>query len=98
MRVGAGDDQDRRLDWRGAARRRRSPRHIKRKQPGITIEIGKGLGTKARIEALAGGKIDIAMASHGLALDELAKSGMTVQEIARTPVVFGVNGASASPG
>ena len=62
------------------------------RNPGTTIEIGKGLGTKARIQALADGKIDIAMASHGLAPDELAKSGMAAQEIARTPVVFAVNG------
>ncbi|MEX2127793.1 MAG: substrate-binding domain-containing protein [Xanthobacteraceae bacterium] len=61
------------------------------KQPGVAIEIGKGLGTKARIEALAAGTIDVAMASHGLAVDELTKGGMTVREIARTPVVFGVN-------
>ena len=61
------------------------------KQPGITIEIGKGLGTKARIDALAAGTIDVAMASHGLAVSELTKAGMIVHEIARTPVVFGVN-------
>jgi phosphate transport system substrate-binding protein len=61
------------------------------KQPGITIEIGKGLGTKARIDALAAGTIDVAMASHGLAVSDLMKTGMIVHEIARTPVVFGVN-------
>jgi phosphate transport system substrate-binding protein len=61
------------------------------KQPGVTIEIGKGLGTKARIEALAAGTIDVAMASHGLAVNELTKAGMVVREVARTPVVFGVN-------
>ena len=68
-----------------------SPRKYQAKQPGITIEIGKGLGTKARIDALAAGTIEIAMASHGLAVDELTKAGMVVHEIARTPVVFGVN-------
>jgi phosphate transport system substrate-binding protein len=61
------------------------------KQPGVSIEIGKGLGTKARIEALAVGTIDVAMASHGLAVNELTKAGMVVHEIARTPVVFAVN-------
>lgn len=61
------------------------------KQPGITIEIGKGLGTKARIDALSAGTIEVAMASHGLAVNELTKAGMVVHEIARTPVVFGVN-------
>lgn len=58
---------------------------------GLKIEIGNGLGTKARIEALIAGGIDVAVASHGLKLDELVNSGMTVDEIARTPVVLGVN-------
>lgn len=57
----------------------------------VTIEIGKGLGTKARIEALREGKIQIAMASHGLNIDSIKKQGMTVREIAKVAVVFGVN-------
>jgi|SRR5688572_1289443 phosphate transport system substrate-binding protein len=59
--------------------------------PGIKIEIGKGLGTKARIEALSAGSIEIAVASHGLKIDDLIRQGMTVDEIARTPVVLAVN-------
>jgi len=59
--------------------------------PGATVEIGKGMGTKARIKALTEGKIDIAMASHGLVADELVRQGMAVQEIAKVAVVFGVN-------
>jgi phosphate transport system substrate-binding protein len=58
---------------------------------GIAIEIGKGLGTKARFEALADGRIDIAMASHGLDQEAVTKRGMTVHRIAMTPVVFGVH-------
>ena len=42
------------------------------RQPDIAIEIGKGLGAKARLEALAAGKIDIAMASHGVVPEEIA--------------------------
>lgn len=61
------------------------------KTPGVTFEIGKGLGTKARIEALSSGNIAIAVASHGLQIDDLVKQGMVVHEIARTAVVFGVN-------
>jgi phosphate transport system substrate-binding protein len=61
------------------------------KSPGLKIEIGKGLGTRARIEALNAGSIDIAVASHGLKIDELIRQGMRVDEIARTPVVFAVN-------
>jgi phosphate transport system substrate-binding protein len=55
---------------------------------GTVVEIGKGLGTKARLEALASGKIDIAMASHGLKVDEVTRRGMTVHPIAKTAVVF----------
>ena len=61
------------------------------KSVGLNIEIGKGLGTKARIDALKAGSIDVAVASHGLKIDDLVKAGMSVDEIARTPVVFGVN-------
>jgi len=58
---------------------------------GIRIEMGGGLGTKARFEALAGDKIDIAMASHGLNVDDIAARGMVVHRVATTAVVFGVN-------
>lgn len=61
------------------------------RNPDTTIEIGKGLGTKARIKALAEGGIDIAMASHGLVVADLVKQGMAVQEIAKVAVVFAVN-------
>jgi phosphate transport system substrate-binding protein len=59
--------------------------------PAATVEMGKGLGTKARLQALADGKIDIALASHGLVADELTRQGMAVHEIAKVAVVFGVN-------
>ena len=62
------------------------------RNPDAAFEFGKGLGTKARFQALAEGKIDIALASHGLRVDELTKQGMVVHEIARIAVVFGVNG------
>lgn len=61
------------------------------RNPGVTIEFGKGLGTKARIQALSDGKIDVALASHGLNADEISRLGMTAHEIARIAVVFGVN-------
>lgn len=63
------------------------------RNPDATIEIGKGLGTKARIKALADGSIHIAMASHGLVVEDIVKQGMAVQEIAKVAVVFGVNAA-----
>ena len=65
------------------------------KTSGLKIEIGKGLGTKARIDALNAGSIDIAVASHGLKIEELSKQGLQVEEIARTPVVFAVNAGVA---
>ncbi|HSF21717.1 MAG TPA: phosphate ABC transporter substrate-binding protein [Burkholderiales bacterium] len=61
------------------------------KNPGADFEFGKGLGTKTRFQALADGKIDVALASHGLRVEELTKQGMVVHEIARIAVVFGVN-------
>ena len=61
------------------------------RNPNVTIEIGKGLGTRPRIQALAEGKIDIALASHGLNIDDIARQGMAVHEIANVAVVFGVN-------
>ncbi len=61
------------------------------RNPGVTVEMGKGLGTKARVQALAEGKIDIALASHGLNIGEITRQGMAVHEIASVAVVFGVN-------
>lgn len=66
--------------------------------PAVTLEIGKGLGTKARIKALTEGSIDIAMASHGLVVDDLVRQGMAVQEIAKVAVVFGVNATVPATG
>ena len=58
---------------------------------GMAVEVGKGLSTKARLKALAAGKIDIATASHGADPKELAKRGMIVHTIAKIAVIFGVN-------
>ena len=46
-------------------------RAYREQHPGTAIEIGKGLGTKARIQALREGRIDVAMASHGLNIAEV---------------------------
>ena len=61
------------------------------RHPATVVEMGKGLGTKARLQALEEGKIDIALASHGLVGEELSRRGMAVHEIAKVAVVFGVN-------
>lgn len=65
---------------------------------GIAIEVGKGLGTKARFEALSSGKIDIAMASHGLNVADVTKRGMTVYRIAMTPVLLGAHESVTAQG
>lgn len=61
------------------------------RHPAAVVEIGKGLGTKARLQALEEGRIDIALASHGLVVEELSRRGIVVHEIAKVAVVFGVN-------
>ncbi len=59
--------------------------------PSVSIELGSGLGTKARIQALDEGRIDVALGSHGLDSEDVRRRGMSVHGIARTAVVFGVN-------
>ena len=59
--------------------------------PSAAIVMGGGLGSSARIQALIQHKIDIAVASHGVAVDELAKQGLAAHEIAKVAVVFAVN-------
>ena len=61
------------------------------RHPAAEVEIGKGLGTSARLQALEGGTIDIALASHGLVVDDVRRRGLAVHEIAKVAVVFGVN-------
>lgn len=61
------------------------------RNPDVHVEFGSGLGTRARIQALTDGKIDVALASHGLDADEIRRAGMAAHEIARIAVVFGVN-------
>ncbi|HTE15311.1 MAG TPA: hypothetical protein VK642_09560 [Burkholderiales bacterium] len=45
----------------------------------------------ALAKALRDGKIDMAMASHGLKVDDIKRQGMAVHEIAKVAVLFGVN-------
>ena len=60
-------------------------------EPTTTIALGAGMGTKARVDALTQGAIDIALASHGVARAELIARGVAIHEVARVAVVFGVN-------
>lgn len=66
-------------------------------QPGAVVVVASGLGSRARVDALAQGSIDIAMASHGVDLPELARRGLAAHEIARVAVVFAVD-PGAAPG
>lgn len=55
------------------------------------IEIGQGLGTGARLKALTDGKIHIAMASHGIAGEDLRQNGLQAVDVAKGAIVFAVN-------
>jgi len=59
--------------------------------PEAQVETGKGLGTGARLRALAEDKIQIALASHGVKPEELQKANLRVIEVARGAIVFAVN-------
>ncbi len=62
--------------------------------PGATITLGEGLGSRARLDSLRAGFMDIAMASHGLDTAALRAEGLDVYRFAETPVVLGVHAAS----
>lgn len=53
--------------------------------------LGTGLGSGARLDSLEAGRIDIAVASHGVDSVALAARGMTLHLLANVPVGFGVH-------
>lgn len=55
------------------------------------VAIGKGLGTGARLQALAENKIQIALASHGIQPEDVQKGNLKVIEVAKGAIVFAVN-------
>ena len=59
--------------------------------PDPQVETGKGLGTGARLRALAEGKIHIALASHGIKPDDIQKGNLKIIEVAKGAIVFAVN-------
>lgn len=64
--------------------------------PDAVITFGEGLGSKARLDSLRAGHMDVALASHGLDTAALRAEGLGVHRIAATPVVFGVHAASVT--
>ncbi|MEO0445200.1 MAG: substrate-binding domain-containing protein [Verrucomicrobiota bacterium] len=62
-----------------------------REYPGRAIGLEKGLGPTARLQALAEGKIDIAMASHGVDPEELKGNGRVPHRFSQMAVVFAVH-------
>lgn len=55
------------------------------------VELGKGLGTRDRLHALADGRIQIALASHGLTSADVQKGNLKVIGVAKAAIVFAVN-------
>jgi phosphate transport system substrate-binding protein len=66
------------------------------KSSDLELELGKGLGTGARLRALVEGKIQIALASHGIEPTEIQKGNLKVIQIAKGAIVFAVNSAAMS--
>ncbi len=62
-----------------------------RQAPDRMIRTGEGLGTGARLRALADGKIQIALASHGLKAEDVQKGNLKVSDVAKGAIVFAVN-------
>ncbi|MBI2210330.1 MAG: phosphate ABC transporter substrate-binding protein [Deltaproteobacteria bacterium] len=61
------------------------------KSPDPQTELGKGLGTGARLRALGEGKIHIALASHGIKAEDIQKGNLKVLEIAKGAIIFAVH-------
>jgi phosphate transport system substrate-binding protein len=62
-----------------------------RQFPNARVEVGAGLGTGARLKALADGRIHLALASHGVNPEDVRAGDLKVFEVARGAVVFAVN-------
>ena len=60
-----------------------------------TLIFGTGLGSTARIDSVRQGRIDIALASHGIDIAALERQGLKVHMIAEVPVGFGVHSSVA---
>lgn len=59
--------------------------------PEAQVEVGAGLSTGERLQALAEGRIQLSVASHGITPRDIQAGTLTVIRIARGAVVFAVN-------
>lgn len=73
-----------------AAYRERHPERI--------VEIGAGLSTAERLQALASGKIQLSLNSHGITPEDMRRDGLSVVTVARGGIVFAVNQSVAVAG
>lgn len=55
------------------------------------VMTGEGLGTGARLRALGEGKIQVALASHGIKAEDVQKGNLKVIDVAKGAIVFAVN-------
>ena len=63
----------------------------RQQSPDARVEVGTGLGTGARLQALAEGRIQIALASHGIKPEDVRAGNLRVIEVAKGAVVFAAN-------
>lgn len=63
------------------------------RHPGARVAVGAGLGSSARLAALAEGRIDVALTSQGVDAGALAGEGLAAHEVAKAAVVFAVPAA-----
>lgn len=61
------------------------------KSPADRVEVGGGLGTNARVRAVADDRIQVGLASHGIKAEDIQKDNLKVIEIAKGAIVFAVN-------
>lgn len=66
-------------------------KHYMLANPSAQIQVGTGLNPQSRITALLDKRIHIAMASHGIDLQQIKKKGLVAHKIAQMAVVIGVN-------
>lgn len=65
--------------------------------PERPIDVSQGLDPVERLDALAARQIDLAMASHGLAVERLAERSLTAHRFARIPIVMAVHESIPPP-